>query len=108
MKSNVMYEGIMEQIEHGVNENTHFVYQLIGGLINLAQRKAGQIHALQLTKLNDNHKLLGKVMALEDHKQWIMAVASGWVDRVASLVQVGLNNHAGVQGLIVQYERAVL
>lgn len=63
--------------------------------------------ALRLTKLNNTRKLLGHVAALEDHKQWIMAVASGKVDRVASLVQAGLAHHAGVRGLIREYERAV-
>ncbi|KAH9027269.1 hypothetical protein EDB85DRAFT_2074798 [Lactarius pseudohatsudake] len=43
---------------------------------------------------NYRRKLLTKVGALEDHKQWILAIASGRVDRVASLT------------LIQQYERA--
>jgi hypothetical protein len=108
IRSNVIYMGIIKRIEYGMNENTRFAYQPIGGLINLLRRKAGQVRALRLTKLNDNRKFLGKAAALEDHKQWIMAVASGRVDRVASLVQAGLRNHAGVRGLIAQYERAAL
>ncbi|KAH9960237.1 hypothetical protein BGW80DRAFT_1136508, partial [Lactifluus volemus] len=57
-------------------------------------------------KLNDSRKLLGKMGALEDHKQWVLAVASGRVDRVASLVQAGLNHRTGIKALIQQYERA--
>ena len=37
-----------------------------------------------------------------------MAVASGKVKRVTSLVQAGLTNHAGVRSLIREYERAAL
>ncbi|KAH9160972.1 hypothetical protein EDB89DRAFT_1862008 [Lactarius sanguifluus] len=59
-----------------------------------------------MSKLNDSRKLLVKVGALEDHKQWIMAIASGRVDRVASLVQAGLKQQVGIKTLIQQYERA--
>ena len=57
-------------------------------------------------KLNASQKLLGKACALDEHKQWMMALASGRVDRVASLVQAGLKNKAGIKALIHQYERA--
>jgi hypothetical protein len=61
---------------------------------------------MRLMKLNTSRKLLGKVALLEDHKQWILAIASGKVDRVAALVQAGLAHHAGIRTLIQQYERA--
>ena len=63
---------------------------------------------MRLTKLNDTWKLVGKAAALEDHKQWILAVASGKVDRVAALVQAGLQNNIGIRGLIAEYEWAAL
>ena len=47
-----------------------------------------------------------KASTLEDHKQWILAIASGRVDRVALLVQAGLKHRAGIKTLIQQYERA--
>ncbi|KAH8991639.1 hypothetical protein EDB86DRAFT_2806500, partial [Lactarius hatsudake] len=59
-----------------------------------------------MSKLNDSRKLLMKVGALEDHKQWILAIASGRVDRVASLVQAGLKHRVGIKTLIQQYECA--
>ena len=59
-------------------------------------------------KLNDTCKLVGKVVAVEDHKQWILVVASGKVDQVAVLVKAGLNNHAGICRLIAEYEQAAL
>ena len=57
-------------------------------------------------KLNTSRKLMGKIAVLEDHKQWILAVASGRVDRIASLVQAGLTHRVGIRTLIQQYERA--
>ena len=47
-----------------------------------------------------------KASTLEDHKQWVLAIASGHVNRVASLVQAGLKHRAGIKTLIQQYEWA--
>jgi hypothetical protein len=46
------------------------------------------------------------VTALDNHKQWILVIASGRVDRVASLVQAGLKQRAGIRALIQEYEHA--
>ncbi|TFK58754.1 hypothetical protein BDN72DRAFT_781639, partial [Pluteus cervinus] len=96
----------MHRIRNGVHENTPLEYQPIGGLVSIIQRKTDVIQRLRFTKLNDSRKLVGKIAALDDHKQWILAVASGRVDRVASLVQAGLARHVGVRTLIREYERA--
>jgi hypothetical protein len=74
--------------------------------MTVARRKSDQLHQLQLSKFNDNQKLMVKAGALEDHKQWILAIASGRVDRIASLVQAGLKHRAGIKALVQQYERA--
>ncbi|KAH8992886.1 hypothetical protein EDB86DRAFT_2806036, partial [Lactarius hatsudake] len=89
---------------HGVHENTPLIYHRIGGLVEVARHKTEQVWQLQLTKLNASRRLLGKATALDNHKQWIMAIASGRVDRVASLVQAGLKHKAGIKTLIQQYE----
>ena len=72
----------------------------------VAQQKTDQIEQLRMLKLNNSWKLLVKASTLEDHKQWILAIASGRVDCMASLVQAGLKNRAGIKTLIQQYERA--
>ncbi len=46
--------------------------------------------------LNQTRKLTGKAAALDDHNQWILAVASGRADRVEALVQAGIKQKAGV------------
>ena len=101
-----LYVGIMNQIQHSVHENSPLIYHGIGGLVGANRRKADQIRQIQMTKLNTSRKLLGKVATLDNHKQWILAIASGRVDRVASLVQAGLKHRAGIRTLIQEYERA--
>ncbi|KAJ6607744.1 hypothetical protein B0H10DRAFT_2439426 [Mycena sp. CBHHK59/15] len=39
-------------------------------------------------------------------KQFVMAVASGKVERVAQLIRACLNNHVGIRGLVERYQRA--
>jgi hypothetical protein len=106
LTSTTLYEGIIDRIEGGVHESTPLVYHGVGGLITAVRRRIDQVQQLRMIKMNDNRKLQGKAAALDDHKQWILAIASGRVDRVASLVQAGLKHHAGIKSLILQYERA--
>lgn len=106
LTSSTLYRGIMDRIEYGAHENVPLVYHGVGGLVALARRKNDQLNQLQLSKLNDSQKLMVKAGALDDHKQWILAIASGRVDRVAPLVQAGLKHRAGIKALVQQYERA--
>jgi hypothetical protein len=95
LKSMLLYDGIMHRIKHSIHKNTTLHYHGIGRLITTIQRKNEQVQQLQMTKLN-SWKLLGKAAALEDHKQWILAIVSERVDHVALLVQAGLAHHAGI------------
>ncbi|KAH9015472.1 hypothetical protein EDB84DRAFT_1582181, partial [Lactarius hengduanensis] len=106
LTSSTLFTGIMDRIRFGTHENIPFMYHGVGALIAIARRKTDQIDQLRMSKLNDSRKLLTKAGALEDHKQWILAIASGRVDRVASLVQAGLKHRVGIKTLIQQYERA--
>ncbi|KAG6825438.1 hypothetical protein H0H87_009585 [Tephrocybe sp. NHM501043] len=103
----MLYQGISDQIDTGIHENSQLSYHPIGNLIEINRRKSEQLSTMRLVKLNDSRKLLGMATMLDDHKQWILAVASGRVDRVGVLVQAGLVNKSGVRGLIRQYQRAV-
>ena len=108
IRSNDNYATMTDRIKHGVHLNSTLNYQPIGGLIELVRRKTDQIEQMHLTKLNDNRKLETHAASLADHKQWILAIASGRVERVSSLVQAGLKRRVGVKGLIAQYERAAV
>ena len=106
LTSSTLYTGIMNRIKFGAHENIPLAYHGVGGLMAVARRKTDQNEQLRMSKLNDSRKLLVKASTLEDHKQWVLAIASGKVDRVASLVQAGLKHRAGIKTLIQQYERA--
>ena len=96
----------MHRIKFSAHENIPLVYHGIGALMAIAWQKTDQIEQLCMSKLNDSQKLLVKASTLEEHKQWILAIASGQVDCVALLVQAGLKNRAGIKTLIQQYKRA--
>ncbi|KAJ7663740.1 hypothetical protein DFH06DRAFT_986394, partial [Mycena polygramma] len=78
----------------------------IASLIDVVRKKTDQCRGLKLTKLNVVRKLIGKMAALDEHKQFVMAIASGRVERVAQLVQACLNNGVGIRGIVERYQRA--
>jgi hypothetical protein len=106
LTSSTLYTGIMDRIKYGSHENIPLVYHGVGGLMTIVRRKIDMVAQLRMSKLNDSRKLLVKAGTLEDHKQLLLAIASGRVERVAPLVQAALKNGAGIETIIQQYERA--
>jgi hypothetical protein len=106
LTSSTVYIGIMHRIINGTHENAPLVYHGIGGLMAIVRRKTDLATQLRMSKLNDSRKLLARAGVLEDHKQLILAIASGRVERVAPLVQAALKNGAGIGNIVQQYERA--
>ena len=108
IRSDDNYDTIIDRIKHGVHLNSTLDYQPIGGLIELVRWKTDQIEQMHLTKLNNNHKLETHAASLANYKQWILAIASGRVEHVSSLVQAGLKRRVSIKGLIAQYEWAAV
>ncbi|KAH9055079.1 hypothetical protein EDB83DRAFT_2316218 [Lactarius deliciosus] len=106
LTSSNLFAGILNRIRFGTHENVPLIYHGVGALIAITRQKTDQIKQFWMSKLNDSRKLLVKVGALEDHKQWILAIASGRVDCMASLVQAGLKQQVGIKTLIQQYKCA--
>jgi hypothetical protein len=106
LAKNPHLEGILRRMEMGVHENTPLVYHSVGSLVSLLRRKQGEIKALRLRKLNDAHKLAGKAVAIDNLKQWVMAVGSGKVERVDRLVRANLARKGGIRNLLDLYDRA--
>jgi hypothetical protein len=96
LTSSTLYTGIMSRIKHGTHKNIPLVYHGVGGLMTIVQRKIDMVAQLHMSKLKDSQKLLVKAVTLEDHKQLILAIASGRVERVAPLIQAALKNGAGI------------
>ncbi|KAK6984092.1 hypothetical protein R3P38DRAFT_2398621, partial [Favolaschia claudopus] len=103
---NDVFVGILQRMGCGIHPNTPLIYMPIANLVETVRRKTDQCRSLKLTHLNLARKLLGKMTALDEHKQFVMAVASGRVERVAQLVQACLSNGVGIRGLVERYERA--
>jgi hypothetical protein len=92
LTSSTLYTGIMNRIKVSAHENIPLAYHGVGGLMAVTRRKTDQNEQLHMSKLNDSQKLLVKASTLKDHKQWVLAITSGWVNHVALLVQAGLKH----------------
>ena len=103
---NPILKGILQRMEMGVHENTPLVYHSVGSLVILLRRKQGEIKVLCLQKLNSARKLTGKAVAIDNLKQWVMAVGSGKVERVDRLVCVNLARKGGIRNLLDLYDHA--
>jgi len=75
-----VYTGIFHRIINGTHENAPLAYHGIGGLMTIVWQKSDLVTQLHLSKLNNSQKLLAKAGVLEDHKQLILAIASGQVE----------------------------
>ncbi|KAF8890598.1 hypothetical protein BD779DRAFT_1702573 [Infundibulicybe gibba] len=100
-------EGIRQRMEHGVHENSPYVYQSMQGLINLMRKKTNTIDAMRYEKLTRAAKLLTRVGALDEHKRFIMAVGDGRVDRVDALIQAASKQKLGIRGMLHLLDRAM-
>lgn len=98
--------GIRERLETGVHENSRLVYHGIGNLVKIIRAKTGEIRALRLRKLNDAAKLTRKAVTIDHLKQFVMAVASGKVERVDRLVRTALAQGAGPQKIVSLMDQA--
>ena len=77
---------VLDHMESGVHENSHLVYHGVGGLVKIVWQRTHQVEMLHLQKLNNAWKLISKVAALKDHKEWMMAIGSGKVEQFDHLV----------------------
>ena len=99
-------QGVLDRMESGVHENSRLVYHGVGGLVKIVRQRTHQVETLRLRKLNDARKLISKAAALEDHKEWMMAIGSGKVERVDRLVRVGLAAKKGIRGMLELHDHA--
>jgi hypothetical protein len=97
---------LLHRIKDGINESTPLMFYPIGSLITKLHRKNDQIKVLRLTTHADARKRESQNVALDRHKQFMMAVASGKVRRIAPLVTASLNNHEGLDALMERIFRA--
>lgn len=89
-------EGILTRIESGVHENSGFAYHSFSGLHDMLKRKNMQVEFYRLRGLNQARKLLGKVAALADSKQLLMAISTGETKRVDRVLSIGIRQKKGI------------
>ena len=103
---NTRLDGIFTRITEGIHENAKFAYHGFSGLQEMLHRKNRQIEFYRLHGLNQARKLLVKAASLDDQKRLLMAIASGKVNRVDSLLRIGISQKRGARGLMSLYNEA--
>ncbi|KAF8177491.1 hypothetical protein K438DRAFT_1606151, partial [Mycena galopus ATCC 62051] len=94
-------------VEHGVHENSPLIHQPVSGLIEIVRRYSERARGVRLMKLNDTVTIGRKMATIDAYKELTMAVASDDMAQVSHVLQAGLNNGAGVHGLIGLLRRGV-
>ncbi|KAJ7725135.1 hypothetical protein DFH07DRAFT_946256 [Mycena maculata] len=106
LRKNDFLIGILDRISNGVKAGSTNIWFPIGGLLEKVGHQFDQLDALRATKLNDARKLVQKMAELDLHKQLMMAIASGDVQRVAPLLQAGINHGESVGAILERFYRA--
>ena len=106
LDKNPSLEGIRTRFKDGVHENAHYAYHGTGGYQQLLRRKDAQNEFYRLRGLNQAKKLLGKATALSDYKRFVVAIASGKVERVDRVLQRGLKQKRGINALLASLDAA--
>ncbi|KAJ7083913.1 hypothetical protein C8R43DRAFT_1082866 [Mycena crocata] len=106
LRSNEVLYGISERIVHGVDESTPLMFFPIGGLVTKLRRRNDQIQVMRLGKHNDIQRIASQSATIDRHKEFVMAVASGKVTRIAPLVAASLNNHESLDAMAYRFYRA--
>ncbi|PPR05743.1 hypothetical protein CVT26_008496 [Gymnopilus dilepis] len=87
-------------MEDGIAETAQYAYHGIDGLIRLLHRKSQQSEFHRLRGLNYTKSLLRRATALDDHKRFLVAIASKDVVHVDQLVANALRQKRGIRAMI--------
>lgn len=104
--SHTVLKGIIRRLDDGIHENTPHHYKPIGGLISVIRRKDDYARTLLLINLTETRKLARRAKTLDDHKKFLMAVASGKVQRIHALVSVAMRGKASIRAILERFEKA--
>lgn len=101
-------DGIINRMNNGAHENTPRKWLGIAPLVESLERKDDQLNDFRLRGLNQGRMLTRRAGALDEHKRFVMAIASSDVKRLSALVRIGLQNGMGVGGLMQRIGQATL
>lgn len=108
LRKNTRLQGILTRLEEGVSEYSPLAYHGFGGLHDLLRRKNARIEFYRLRGLNQARKLMGKATEISEYKRFTVALASGKVERIDRIIQVGLSQKKGIRGLMAMMEAAAV
>ncbi|KAJ7064061.1 hypothetical protein C8F01DRAFT_1022169, partial [Mycena amicta] len=98
--------GILERTEQGVKAHSSLPYHPIAGLNEIIKRQDRTIADFRLGRFNLSRRIATQSAALDDHKRFVRAIASGKFENVARLVRVCLGRNMGIRGVLSSYDRA--
>ncbi|KAJ7787875.1 hypothetical protein B0H14DRAFT_3578700, partial [Mycena olivaceomarginata] len=83
-------KGVLDRIFNGVHENSRLAFHPIGNLVQMHRRHTDLLREKNLGKLNDTRTIMRKLTAIDNQKELTMAIASGKILRVSSVLSAGL------------------
>lgn len=98
---------IRERALNGCSEKTNHSYLTTNQLHELLDRRIAQVKSLKLGSLNHGRAIASRATVLGDFNRFLMAVASGKVERMSALVSVALRNGVGLSGILERIQRAI-
>lgn len=107
LEENEVLAGILTRMEEGVHQNARLAYHGFGGLRAIIRSKDAERDSNRLQSFNMARKLSRKAATLDSHRELVMALGSGKVERVERVLRSGLKAGHGVVGLLKLYEAAV-
>ncbi|KAJ7245508.1 hypothetical protein C8J57DRAFT_1679469 [Mycena rebaudengoi] len=88
------------------SEGDRFFLRSISCLRRKVRRKNDQIYVLRLAKHSDTRRLASQSATIDRHKEFMMAVGSGKILRIAPLVTASINSNEGINELAHRIYRA--
>ncbi|KAF9515336.1 hypothetical protein BS47DRAFT_1293938, partial [Hydnum rufescens UP504] len=102
--SNLM--GIQHRISRGTHENTTNAYLPIAALWNKLNLYRDRINNLRLLHFNAHKRLASCMRTMAEYNRFMMAIASGSVQRIGALVRVALRNGSAIGGILRKIDDA--
>lgn len=102
-----MVIAIKERALSECSEKINRSYLTISQLHDVVENRVAQVKALKLNSLNQGRALASRTTVLNDFNRFLMAVSSGKVERINTLVSVALRNGVGLSGILDRIDRAM-
>jgi hypothetical protein len=105
---NTTVQGILDRMSQGTHKGTTYAYLGINDLIRSLNAKSKQNDYLRLNALNQTRMILRKTSMLSDYKRLVVAVSTGSVARVDTILHVALKQKRGIVAALEQVKAAAI